>query len=71
MYFTMYLSGGGEADEMRWWLRDEAWHRRVSHLVTGSRGLRLLAVVERWIGVHLNRRSRALAMLRESLLAGA
>ena len=33
--------------------------------------LRLLAVVERWIGVHLNRRSRALAMLRESLLTGA
>ena len=33
--------------------------------------LRLLAVEERWIGVHLNRRSRALAMLRESLLAGA
>ena len=32
--------------------------------------LRLLAVVERWIGVHLNRRSRALAMLRESLLTG-
>ena len=30
--------------------------------------LRLLAVVERWIGAHLNRRSRALAMLRESLL---
>ena len=33
--------------------------------------LRLLAVEERWIGVHLNRRSRALAMLRESLFAGA
>jgi len=32
--------------------------------------LRLLAVVERWIGVHLNRRSRALAMLHESLLTG-
>ena len=32
--------------------------------------LRLLAVVERWIGEHLNRRSRALAMLRESLLTG-
>ena len=32
--------------------------------------LRLLAVVERWIGFHLNRRSRALAMLRESLLTG-
>ena len=32
--------------------------------------LRLLAVVERWIGAHLNRRSRALAMLRESLLRG-
>ena len=32
--------------------------------------LRLLAVVEHWIGVHLNRRSRALAMLRESLLTG-
>ena len=33
--------------------------------------LRLLAVVERWVGVHLNRRSRALAMFRESLLADA
>ena len=32
--------------------------------------LRLLAVVERWVATHLNRRSRALAMLRESLLTG-
>ena len=51
--------------------RPDLPRRRDGELMGPERvWLRLLAVVERWIGAHLNRRSRALAMLRESLLTG-